>query len=123
MKTTIYELLGMIKDNKAPQKIMFENKEWEWEEAWYDYKVVHKRENEADWSLFVDEMNEYYDGVKDYLNDEVEIIKDKPSEEIRKLQSEIDILTNKVEHYYSEVVSFRDKTRYLKDELNKLKEV
>ena len=74
MKTTIYELLGMIKDNKAPQKIMFENKEWEWKEAWYDYKVVHKRKNEADWSLFADEMNEYYGGVKDYLNEEVEIL-------------------------------------------------
>ncbi len=56
------------------------------------------------------------------LTNEVKIIEDKPSEEIRKLQSEIDILTNKVEHYYSEVVSFRDKTRYLKDELKKLKE-
>ena len=109
MKTTIYELLGMIKDGKAPKKIIYDGEIWTYDKN--DYA------NENNWDLF----DEYV--LTDILNDEVEILdEDKPSEEIRKLQSEIDILTNKVEHYYSEVVSFRDKTRYLKDELKKLKE-
>ena len=37
MKTTIYELLGMIKDNKAPKRILFKDKQWEYSEEDIDY--------------------------------------------------------------------------------------
>lgn len=60
MKTTIYELLGMIKEGKAPKKILFNDEEWEW------YKFDYKNKNS--WDLF----DEYV--ITDILNNEVIIL-------------------------------------------------
>ena len=38
MKITIYELLGLIKDGKAPKKIMYKDKIWEFIQDDVDYK-------------------------------------------------------------------------------------
>lgn len=118
MKITIYELLGLIKDGKAPKRIKVTGTIYEYDEESKFY-FAHFKNYSVALGGKEDEINLLYNAFNE---NEVEILEDKPSEEIRKLQSEIDILTNKVEHYYSEVVSFRDKTRYLKDELKKLKE-
>ena len=37
MKITIYELLGMIKDDKAPKKIKYVNSIWEYDKETKDY--------------------------------------------------------------------------------------
>ena len=61
MKITIYELLGMIKDNKAPKKIWFNNNEWRL--SGNDYYCDEEREYLFDISV-----------VTDILNDKVEIL-------------------------------------------------
>lgn len=38
MKTTIYELLGMIKDGKAPYKFVFNDNEYRWD--YQDKKIL-----------------------------------------------------------------------------------
>ena len=37
MKITIYELLGMVKDDKAPKKIKYVNSIWEYDKETKDY--------------------------------------------------------------------------------------
>lgn len=37
MKITMYELLGMVKDGKAPKKIKYINSIWEYDEETKDY--------------------------------------------------------------------------------------
>lgn len=63
MKTTIYELLGMIKDNNTPKKIIFKNLVY----TWYESEVEKDYESGTHW-LF----DEYV--ITDILNDEVEIL-------------------------------------------------
>lgn len=62
MKTTIYELLGMIKDNKAPKKIKYADEVLE-----YDGYKIDYVDSDGD-GLF----NEYAWITE--LNDEVEIL-------------------------------------------------
>lgn len=62
MKITIYELLGMFKDGKAPKKIKYKNDIYEYED--YDYFGVNR-------GYFFDRYN-----VLGKLNDEVEILEE-----------------------------------------------
>lgn len=61
MKTTIYELLGMIKDNKAPKKILYDGMIWRFDD-----------EDNYYWSDGI-WFDDYCDITK-ILNDEVEIL-------------------------------------------------
>lgn len=65
MKTTIYELLGMIKDDKAPKKIFYREKLWEYDAQDKDY-----------WTISYDGTEWLFDEylTLDILNDEVEIL-------------------------------------------------
>jgi hypothetical protein len=64
MKITIYELLGMIKEGKAPKRFKYDSSEW-----LYDY------ESSAYWNDKGVEFENYMDdGLMKYLNEEVEII-------------------------------------------------
>ncbi len=38
MKMTFYELLGLVKDGKAPKKIKYESKTYSYDELEIDYK-------------------------------------------------------------------------------------
>lgn len=60
MKTTIYELIGMIKDNKAPKRIL-------WKDEVFVNVGKDYADNDNDY-LFID-----YEW-QDMLNDEVEIL-------------------------------------------------
>lgn len=60
MKITIYELLGMIKDNKAPKKVIYDRLIWNFEEDNLYY---------CD-NVWLDD----YCNISQVLNDEVEII-------------------------------------------------
>lgn len=42
-------------------------------------------------------------------------------ERLSKLQSEIALLQNDISKYYSKIISARDKSNYIKDEINKLR--
>lgn len=61
MKTTIYELLGMIKDNNTPKKILFK-------EQIYEYTRTGYYDSDNGETLF----DTYY--IDEILNDEVEIL-------------------------------------------------
>ena len=68
MKTTVYGLLGMVKDGKIPKKIMFND---------YEY-LYHDKEHgycrSAYDGTYICMDSEYY--LFDILNDEVEILEE-----------------------------------------------
>ena len=74
MKITIYELLGLIKNEKAPKKIIYNNRVWEYETNIKDYY------NEM-WSL----LENQFDVITKYFEDEVEIIEEENKAEINDL--------------------------------------
>lgn len=63
MKITMYELLGMIKDGKAPNKIKYDNMIWEYDGDYYSSKN----------NVILEE----YCNLTTSLNDEVEIEEEK----------------------------------------------
>ena len=66
MKITLYELLGLIKDGKAPKEIKIGNIKLKYNEGCEDYYHYYGR------GLF-----EYkFENCKNFLNDEVEIIEE-----------------------------------------------
>ena len=67
MKITIYELLGMIKNGKAPKRFKYDSCVWT-----YNYESFAYRNGKN--IKFEDYMD---NGIMKYLNDEVEIIEEK----------------------------------------------
>ena len=83
MKITIYELLGLVKDGKAPKKIKFRNEIYEYEnhikDSFMDYVRIEKETDERFYlSSYIG--NNY---ISDIFTDEVEII-----EELKKIEKE-----------------------------------
>ena len=93
MKITMYELLGLVKDDKAPKKIKYKNKIYYYNKG-YDFNYMY---NSSDYSpldrnksLFTfspyktKDGREYWDGntAINFLNDEVEILEEKKIEHI-----------------------------------------
>lgn len=77
MKITIYELLGLIKDGKAPLKIKYKNYCYKW--TGDDYKTM---KHGVETFLIT---GEEYDYVTEFLNDEIEVleeVEDKEYEDI-----------------------------------------
>ena len=79
MKTTIYDLLGMIKDGKAPKVISYENKVYHYVDEFKDYEF-----DNGGYCLFSDEFEKHY-GIIAYLNDEVEILDEPKEDKIEKI--------------------------------------
>ena len=118
MKITIYELLGLIKEGKAPNKIKYDNYEWYFTEL--DYSN-HKLQQ----CLFCDYIeNRCY--LYECLNDEVEIIeeekeilkwgelalkeiKTKTDYTIRDLQTYIEVLMETQNELIDVINNMRDK--------------
>ena len=76
MKITMYELLGLVKDGKAPKKIKFRNEIYEYKnnigDGFIDYVGIEKETNEVFYlSSYIG--NNY---ISDIFTDEVEIIDD-----------------------------------------------
>lgn len=109
MKITMYELLGLVKDGKAPKKIAYNSVILEYAEGNEDYYSYYGR------GLF-----EYkFTTCNDFLNDEVEII-----EEPKKIEYEqIEELTcNGYDFEKKTINSLIRNQRKLIDEINNLKE-
>lgn len=110
MKITIYELLGLVKDGKAPKKIKYRDNIWEYVSTingtGYQYCSTFFEE----WKTL---QNQVY--LEEHLNDEVEIIEE--SKKIEKINrnrypgTDIDPLDD-----------ILDKLDELIDEVNNLKE-
>ena len=128
MKITIYELLGLVKDGKAPKKIKFRNEIYEYknniEEGFIDYAGIEKETNERFYlSSYIG--NNY---ISDIFTDEVEII-----EEQKKIEK-IEMYQDEEGHYFLnkqdrkvyvncyEMDFMVDKFNELIDEINNLKE-
>ena len=83
MKITMYELIGLVKDGKAPKKIKFRNEIYEYEnhikDSFMDYVRIEKETDERFYlSSYIG--NNY---ISDIFTDEVEII-----EELKKIEKE-----------------------------------
>lgn len=67
MKITIYELLGLVKDDKEPERIKYNGFYWDW--TGDDYK----RNSASEIFLFT---SQHYVWFTDFLNDTVEILEE-----------------------------------------------
>ena len=114
MKITIYELLGLVKEGKAPKKIKYKDKIWERIPTIHGRGYQYYSEYYQDYRTL---QNQVY--LEECLNDEVEII-----EESKKIEYE------KIEELTCDAYDFEKKTinsliknqRKLIDEINNLKE-
>ena len=77
MKITIYELLGLIKDGKAPKKIKYENREY--------YLYDNKSYLSTDKTRFFDRIYFGEDYLRAELNNEVEILDEEEFEDIEEI--------------------------------------
>ena len=123
MKITIYELLGLVKDGKAPKKILLNGIAFEYQGDDYLYKDEDKKEH---W-LFSTSYTDKYIWLENFLKAEVEIIKE--PKKIEKIKSNGDefysdyidtwISKNKTDAYCEFLMN---KINELIDEINNLKE-
>ena len=119
MKITMYELLGLIKDGKAPKKINFCGNIYEWEDNWYltkekNYKVCLGGKKE-DRNILITAFNE-----------DVEIIEEpKKIEKIDEILMIDDLIPPYGENEYKawkNIIIQQNKINELIDEINNLKE-
>lgn len=110
MKITIYELLGLVKDGKAPKKIKYEDEIWECsKEEYYSCK---------DGSILLGDLFFNYK-IQTFINDEVEIIEE--PKKIEKLELESGKIDDQ-EFIAKYITHNRYKINELIDEINNLKE-
>lgn len=112
MKITIYELIGLVKDGKAPEKIRYNNEIWK-----YDDELKTYDNDDYDSDLL--EKLFYESCISNFINNEVEII-----EEPKKIEYEqIEELTcNEYDFEKKTINSLIKNQRKLIDEINNLKE-
>ena len=113
MKITIYELLGLVKDGKAPKKIKYEDEIWECsKEEYYSCK---------DGSILLGDLFFNYK-IQTFINDEVEIIEE--SKKIEKITVREKTLGFPNGEWTARNMdkAFANKINELIDEINNLKE-
>lgn len=126
MKITMYELLGLVKDGKAPKKIKYKDKIWKYIKSDKEY-LDTSNYIDALFSCFID--GEY---ILNLINNEVEIIEE--PKKIGKLET---YKEKEGEDYFANILKLSpnseceidealsttiDKLNELIDEINKLKE-
>lgn len=120
MKITIYELLGLVKDDKAPKKIKYEYLIYELTPERNDYYC----KNEMRW--FTNEIN-----CLGVLNDYVEIIEEPKKveklpyyslEKIQKSKNKDEQYENRLKLLEKRINDYHNKINELIDEINNLKE-
>ena len=115
---TIYELLGLIKDGQAPNRILYDHYIWSW--TGDDYHTILKTEKEQ---FLITGM--YYTWLSEFLNDKVEIIEE--DREINKITGDCRYNKNltfeqHMKHVLHNMKIFQKTFNELIDEINKLKE-
>lgn len=115
MKITIYELIGLIKDGKAPKRIRYNNEIWKYNDELKTYD-----NDDYDNDLLEKLFYELY--ILDFINGEVEIIEEpKKIEKIEKPTQDEYLYSNGKELYENDMKVY-DKINELIDEINNLKE-
>jgi len=66
MKKTMYDLLGMIRDDKAPKRIIYDDNVYEWSEKRREYENEINLNETLDWNYI----------IMGFLNEEVEILEE-----------------------------------------------
>lgn len=108
MKITIYELLGLVKDGKAPKKIKYDDKIWDYRNDSQDYSCFN--ENDLIGRLF------YSLPINEFINNYVEII-EKPKKIGKCKDYEIFLgIDDYIEYIKTRAIN------ELMDEINNLKE-
>lgn len=122
MKVTMYELLGLVKDGKAPKKIKFKNVIYEYknniEDGFIDYVGIEKETN-VNFYLSSYIGSNY---INDIFTDEVEIIEEDKKIEKLNLPSFEEFETMNVAEQYVATAKEYDVLNELIDEINNLKE-
>ena len=111
MKITFYELLGLVKDGKAPKKIKYNNIELEYSE-----------ENEDYFQYYGGGLFEHkFENCINFLNDDVEIIEE--DKKIEKLNDKLGLFGDgNTQKIINELNYTRTIINELVDEINNLKE-
>ncbi len=107
MKITMYELLGLVKDGKAPKKIKFYGVEWEY--TGYQYERIDKENLGNIW-------NGYNFNI---LNEEVEILEEEPKVQVELTEKEYLEYLDKINEYMESVRNYIPKLSFLKLEEEK----
>lgn len=115
MKIIMYELLGLVKEGKAPKKIKYGNVKLKYNEGCEDY-----------YPYYVEGLFEYkFGNCKNFLNDEVEIIEEsKKIEKIDEILMIDDLIPPYGENEYKawkNIIIQQNKINELIDEIKKLK--
>lgn len=111
MKITMYELLGLVKDGKAPKKIVYNDIELEYDKDTRDYCSYYDK--------YLFEFK-FADCV-DFLEDEVEIIEE--PKKIEKLNDKLGLFGDgNTQKIINELNYTRTIINELIDEISKLKE-
>lgn len=122
MKITIYELLGLVKDGKAPKKILLNGIAFEYQGDDYLYKDEDKKEH---W-LFSVSYTDKYMWLENFLKAEVEIIEEpKKIEKLDEILMINDLIPPYGENEYKawkNIIIQQNKINELIDEINNLKE-
>ena len=109
---TIYELLGLIKDGKAPNRILYDHYIWSW--TGDDYHTILKTEKEQ---FLITGM--YYTWVSKFLNDKVEIIEE--DNKIKKIQTiRSKWYSEYIKGYFDEEEKYSAYDEYLMNKINEL---
>lgn len=111
MKITMYELLGLIKDGKAPKKILYNDIELEYDEDTKDYYPYYDK--------YLFEFKFAY--CANFLEDEAEIIEE--DKKIEKLNDKLGLFGDgNTQKIINELNYTRTIINELIDEINNLKE-
>lgn len=114
MKITMYELLGLVKDGKAPKKILYDDIELEYDKDTKDYYSYYGK------YLF---EHKFADCV-DFLDDEVEIIEEDKKLEKLTIDSEWEkgVYVLDLNGLNNNLLRLTKYVIMLSDEINNLKE-
>ena len=120
---TIYELLGLIKDEQAPERIVYDNYIWSW--TGDDYRTILKTEKDQ---FLITGM--YYTWLSEFLDDTVEIIDNNKIEKlphyslerIQKAPTKDTWFDERTTLLEKRVNDYHNKINEIIDEINKLKE-
>lgn len=114
MKITIYELLGLVKDGKAPKKIKYNDILWIYSNENQDYISLIETDD-----LFGHLFTNL--STNDFINDEVEIIEE--PKKIEKLNDKLGLFGDgNTQKIINELNYTRTIINELIDEINNLKE-
>lgn len=116
MKITMYELLGLIKDGKAPKKIKVTGRIYEFDK---DYDMYYTKEKDRSYSVALGGLEDEINLIANAFNENVEII-----EEDKKIEK-IEIYEDEEGHYFlnnrnNKIYIRCDETDFMVDKFNKL---